>query len=82
MTKDLLNLQHEAITEKSNSMNYIVYTTEGYTELPVGTHIENCQIIAFEENTKLSIQELKEYYAEQLKIRCDKIFVVEYVPNQ
>lgn len=28
-------------------MDYVIYTTEGFTQSPNGTDIENCQILAF-----------------------------------
>lgn len=46
-------------------MDYIIYTTEGYTQTPNGEDIENCQILDIQYNSCLSKQEcLKQYLIE------------------
>lgn len=41
-------------------MNYVIYTTEGFTQTPTGDAIENCQILAFE--TAENEAEVKEIF--------------------
>ncbi len=60
-------------------MNYIVYTIDGYTELPIGTETDNCQIIDFVENTNLSKDEILEHYSKEFNLRRDKINAQPYI---
>ncbi len=63
-------------------MDYIVYTTEGYTELPVASPTENCQIIDFLEGATDSIANLKDKYAKQLGLQTEDIHIVQYVNQE
>ncbi len=60
-------------------MNYIVYITEGYTELPAGNEVENCQIVNFVENSHFSRSEVLEHTATELNLRQDKMNALGYV---
>ncbi len=62
-------------------MKYIVYTIEGYTELPVGTEVENCQIVDFVDKTCENEAEILKQYAEKFKIRQDLLRVIPWVDS-
>lgn len=43
-------------------MDYIIYTSEGFTQAEDGSDIENCQILDFQYNSPLTKQECKRNY--------------------
>ncbi len=63
-------------------MKYIVYTTDGYTELPTGVERENCQIVDFVEDTAETASDIKARYVKQAGIRPDSLMVVPFVDDK
>ncbi len=63
-------------------MDYILYTTEGYTELPEGKPIENCQIIDFIYGTTESTVDLKEKYAKEMALDSDDMSIFPIIKKE
>lgn len=61
-------------------MDYIIYTTEGYTQNKEGKDTENCQILDFKYNSINSKEEcLKEFLNENKEFNKEDIKIVSIV---